>query len=96
MISFFLSCVHQTHDRICAYPVIILSYSYPAFYHILSLSYPAHQTNPKLRVYLKFVRSTCECCNYDITNFCSLFHRFGTVRYVHGSIFNLEGNTKKQ
>jgi len=42
-----LSCVHQTHDRIYVYHVLIISYLYPALYHILSLSYLGHQTEPK-------------------------------------------------
>jgi hypothetical protein len=47
MLSTFLSCVHQTHDRISVYPITIISYPYPASYHIMSLSYHVHQTGPK-------------------------------------------------
>jgi hypothetical protein len=44
LISCLLSGWHQTLDRISAYPVYILSCQYPTLYHILSLSYPDHQT----------------------------------------------------
>jgi len=46
MLSPFLSCVNQTWDMINVYPITILSYHYPVLYHILSLSYHAHQTDP--------------------------------------------------
>jgi len=46
MISYLLSYAHQTHDRINVYHVLIISYLYPALYHILPLSYPDHQTGP--------------------------------------------------
>jgi len=42
MISCLLSCAHQTYDRINVYHVIIISYLYPALYHIMLLSYPDH------------------------------------------------------
>jgi len=48
MISSFLSCVHQTHDRIDVYSVTIISYPYPISNPIMSLSYHAHQTGPKI------------------------------------------------
>jgi len=44
MISCLLSCVHQTHDRINIYHVLIISYLYPILYHIMLLSYPDYQT----------------------------------------------------
>jgi hypothetical protein len=47
MISCLLSCDHQTYDRISVYPIYIISCLYPIIYHILSLSYPDHQTGPK-------------------------------------------------
>jgi len=47
MISCLLSCVHQTYDRINVYHVLIISYLYPALYHIRLLSYHNHQTGPK-------------------------------------------------
>jgi len=46
MISCLLSCVHQTHDMINVYHVLIISYLYPTLYHILPISYHDHQTNP--------------------------------------------------
>jgi len=48
MISCLLLCAHQTHDRINVYHVLIISYLYPALYHIPPLSYPDHQTKPIL------------------------------------------------
>jgi len=42
-----LSCAHQTYDMINVYHVLIISYLYPVLYHILPLSYPDHQTDPK-------------------------------------------------
>jgi len=47
MISCLLSCAHQIHDRINVYHVLIISYLHPALYHIMSLSYSDHQTDPK-------------------------------------------------
>jgi len=47
MILCLLSCVHQTCDMINVYPVNIISYHYPVLYHILSLSYHVHQTDPQ-------------------------------------------------
>jgi len=35
MISFLLSCAHQTHDKINVYIVIIVLYSYPTSYLIM-------------------------------------------------------------
>lgn len=48
MISCLLLCAHQTHNRINVYHVIIISYLYLTLYYILHLSYPDHQTDPKL------------------------------------------------
>ena len=42
MISCLLSCAHQTHDKINAYHVNIISFLYPTSYHILSISYADH------------------------------------------------------
>jgi len=39
--------VHQTRDMINVYHVLIISYLYPVLYHIMSLSYHDHQTDPK-------------------------------------------------
>jgi len=47
----FLSCVHQTHDRISDYHATILSYPYSFSNPIMSLSYPAHQTDPKSLIF---------------------------------------------
>ena len=46
MISNSLFDVHQIQDRIRAYQVHILFYSYSAFLSYLLLSYPVHQTGP--------------------------------------------------
>jgi len=43
-----LSCVYQTHDMISIYPLYIISCLYPVSNHILSLSYPDHQTDPNM------------------------------------------------
>ena len=48
MISCLLSCVHQTHDVINVYHVLITSYLYLALHHIMSISYPDHQTDHTL------------------------------------------------
>jgi len=48
MISCLLSYAHQTHDMINVYHVLIISYLYPALYHILPLSYPDNQTALKV------------------------------------------------
>ena len=47
MISCLLSCAHQTHGMINVYHGHVISYLYPALYHILSLSYLNHQTKSK-------------------------------------------------
>jgi len=47
MIYCLLSCAHQTHDKINVYHVLIISYLYLTLYHIMSLSYPDHQTDLK-------------------------------------------------
>ena len=47
MISYLLSCAYQTRDMINVYHALIISYLYPALYHILSLSYHDPQTDPK-------------------------------------------------
>jgi hypothetical protein len=47
---YLLSSVHQTRDKITkdnCYPTYILSYFYHVLYHIMSLSYPAYQIDPK-------------------------------------------------
>jgi len=51
MLSSFLSCVHQTHDRINVYPITIITYPYPASYPIMYLLYLVHQTTPYLLFY---------------------------------------------
>jgi len=43
MLFFFLSCVHQTYNRVCVCPITIISYSYSTLYCIISLSHHAHQ-----------------------------------------------------
>jgi hypothetical protein len=47
ILSYLFPNVYQTHNRIYDYLVYIISCFYPALYHILSLSYPDHQTGPK-------------------------------------------------
>jgi hypothetical protein len=42
--AYILSYVHQIHDMITVYPVYIISSYYPTLYHIMSVSYPDHQT----------------------------------------------------
>jgi len=66
MISCLLSCAHQTHDMINAYYVFIISYLYPALYHILPLSYLDHQTEGHKLVFPKKL----------ITNFCPIIMKF--------------------
>jgi len=46
MLSYFLSCVNQTHDMINIYHTIIISYYYPIFYPIHG-SQPRIAANPK-------------------------------------------------
>jgi hypothetical protein len=46
LIFYLLSCDHQTHDMISVYPIHIISCLYPALYHIISISYHDHQTDP--------------------------------------------------
>jgi len=41
----FIIVYHQTHDMISIYPLYIISCLYPVSYHIISLSYPDHQTD---------------------------------------------------
>jgi len=43
MLSSFLSCMHQTYDKISACHINIISYPYSTLYRIISLSYQAHQ-----------------------------------------------------
>jgi len=52
-----LSYAHQTHDRINVYHVLIISYLYPALYHILPLFYPDHQTGPKSLICNNFLKN---------------------------------------
>jgi len=57
MILCLLSCVYQTCDMISVYHVYIISNPYPVPYHILSLSYHVHQTDPKGLRSWKHIRS---------------------------------------
>jgi len=47
MLSYLLSRAHQTHHRINVYHGLVISYLYLALYHIMPLSYPDHQTDPR-------------------------------------------------
>ena len=71
MISYLLSCAHQTHDRINVYHVLIISYLYPTLYHILPLSYLDYQTDPKgINIY----RISYPMSYLRVFDFCNLIN----------------------